>query len=137
WGRRRCRSAAVTKTPRGARGTRGGVAIDSIPFSSLKFGGPCGLAGRGGGGGGAPPPPLQKRTRKGLSIRADEVVEVRAEEALLRQFRMLRQARLESADRIAAAFGMRIIGRKQVEAIVRLANQLADILERVWREAKL
>src|ERR1039457_4669576 len=67
----------------------------------------------------------------------NQVAKVRAEKFLLYRFGMVGEARLESSDRIASTFRMRIVGGGQIEPIARLADQFADILKWVRRKAQL
>ena len=64
-------------------------------------------------------------------------MKILSEEPRLGRFRIIGDARFESADRIAAALRMRVVGREHKKTIIGLADQLADVFEGIGSKAQL
>src|SRR6185437_8436276 len=83
-------------------------------------------------------PPVASRGRmSGGEQGREQVAEVVGEEARLHRLALVRQAALETADRVAAAFRMRIVRREQIELRPGFADEGGNVLERIGREAQL
>jgi hypothetical protein len=74
------------------------------------------------------------RRRKSVLHQSSKIL---CEEARLGRLRIVGNAGVESADRIAAALSMRIVGREHKEPIVGLADEFADVFEGIGRKAQL
>src|SRR5687767_7776731 len=83
------------------------------------------------------PPPMGRGGGAGRQPGAHQVDEVVAVEALLRALGRARHRVLEAADRVAAAFHVRVVRREEANLLADLLDDPADRIDRIRRDADL